>query len=120
MDVNKEVEEMLRLKQKERNRANYLKNQADILARQTAYNNQHKERIARYQKMRRLRMKTCAWCDEGFNEPGYIIKYHQKYFHNEECLSKWLLNRIDDETEAVWVDTPENIAICEAEKRAEW
>ena len=120
MDVNKEVEEMLRLKQKERNRAHYLKNQADILARQTEYNNKNKERIARYQKMRRLRMKRCNYCDKQFDEPGYILRYHQKYYCDEKCLGKWLYERADDEVEAVWFDTPENIEACERERQAEW
>ena len=119
MDVKREAEEIFKLKQKERNRANYLQNRAEKLSRQTEYNNQNKERIARYQKMRRLRMKKCEWCDKEFDEPGYIIKYHKKYFCDEKCLGKYLVDKFDDETEAVWVDTPENIKACALEWQAQ-
>ena len=44
----------------------------------------------------------------------------KKYFCNEKCLGKYLVDKVDDETEAVWVDTPENIRMCALERQAEF
>ena len=115
MDVNKEVEEMLKLKQKERNRAYYLKNKAKRIAKQTEYNNAHKKELALYQKKRRLSMMKCNYCGKYFDEPGYILKYHKKYYCDDRCLAKELLFEVDDEIENYWYDTPENMEICAKE-----
>ena len=65
-------------------------------------------------------MDSCFFCGKEFTEAGYIIRYKDHLFCNESCLAKQLLDDIDDETEAVWIETEENIEICEKERLAEY
>ena len=64
-------------------------------------------------------MDSCFFCGKDF-EAGYILKHKDRLFCSEACCMKQLYEDADDEIEAIWFDTPENIEICEKERLAEW
>mgnify|MGYP002519664274 CR=1 FL=1 len=62
---------------------------------------------------------------DDFNESEISDRYKYDYPNQsirpylELLTRKYLVNKFDDETEAVWVDTPENLRDCAIEDRAE-
>ena len=64
--------------------------------------------------------KSCYWCKKVFNKPGDVLKYDDKLFCDEVCLGAYLVDKVDSDIETEWIDTPENIYMCEMEKRAEY
>ena len=62
----------------------------------------------------------CAWCENVFSTPQDLLKYDNKIFCSSKCLGEYLADKVDDEIETVWFDTPTNIEQREREKKAEW
>ena len=62
----------------------------------------------------------CEWCGRVFTTPTDLLGYDDKIFCDSKCLGEYMVDKADEDIDAVWFDTPENIEICEKEARAEW
>ena len=65
-------------------------------------------------------MDSCYWCEKVFNKPGDVLKYDEHLFCDEKCLGAYLVEKAELDIETVWIDTTENIELCEREKAQEW
>ena len=62
-----------------------------------------------YQTVRKAKkMCKCFQCGYEWTEARTMLKYHRKYFCDEECLKNYLYEKADDEIEEVFIDSPEN------------
>lgn len=102
----------------------YEKRQEHIKEVNKAYYESHKQELSHKARQRRMRKKImesgCYWCHKEFNEPRKILRYHGKYFCDDECLGEYLVDKVEDEITDIDFDTAENIEICEKERWAEW
>lgn len=61
----------------------------------------------------------CYECGREFRPATTLLKYQEKLFCSADCLGEYLVDHTE-EIEEIEYDTPENIRMCELEKRWEY
>ena len=95
---------------------------------QAKYRAEHKEHIAELKRRwyaenkeqiakKRKRKMHCYWCDKEWDDSRNVLEYKSKLFCNEQCLGKYLVEKVDDEIRDVWIDTEENRKMCVEEDK---
>ena len=62
----------------------------------------------------------CDWCHRHYETPRELVRYDDKIFCDEDCLGQYLVDKADGEIEVIWFDTPDNIEMAEAERKAQY
>lgn len=62
----------------------------------------------------------CDWCNKTYDTPGRLMRYDDKIFCGSDCLGEYLVEKVGEDIEDIWFDTPENIEMCAKEAKREW